>query len=96
MNLGSRIAAHLDGTGLAASALSFHGLTDQIPAKVWMAIGPKDWRPRLSYPAARFVHFPQARLATDVEQHFIEGVSVAVEGLRADADKPSTCCSRDT
>jgi predicted transcriptional regulator of viral defense system len=63
------------------SALSFHGLTDQIPAKVWMAIGPKDWRPRLSYPPTRFVHFPQARLAADVEQYFIEGVSVPVFGV---------------
>ena len=69
------------GVVCLTSALSFHGLTDQIPAKVWMAIGPKDWRPRLSYPPARFVHLPQARLAADVEQHLIEGVSVPVFGV---------------
>ena len=28
-----------------ASALAFHGLTDQMPPKVWIAIGRKDWRP---------------------------------------------------
>ena len=32
-----------------ASALAFHGLTDQMPPKVWIAIGRKDWRPRLTY-----------------------------------------------
>src|SRR3984885_10923280 len=28
------------------SALAFHELTDQVPARVWLAIGPKDRRPR--------------------------------------------------
>lgn len=69
------------GVVCLTSALSFHGLTDQIPAKVWMAIGPKDWRPRLSYPPARFVHLAQDRLAADVEQHLIEGVSVPIFGI---------------
>ena len=36
-----------------ASALAFHGLTDQMPPKVWIAIGRKDWRPRLTYPPIR-------------------------------------------
>ncbi len=32
------------------SALRFHGLTTQAPFEVWLAIGEKDWRPRLEYP----------------------------------------------
>ena len=32
------------------SALAFHGLTDQMPRKIWMAIGPSDWSPVQSYP----------------------------------------------
>lgn len=68
------------GVVCLSSVLSFHGLTDQIPAKIWMAIGPKNWRPRLSYPPARFVHFPQARLAADADPRLIEGVSVPVFG----------------
>lgn len=32
------------------SALAFHGLTDQLPARVWVALGKKDWRPRIAYP----------------------------------------------
>jgi predicted transcriptional regulator of viral defense system len=30
------------GVMCLSSALVFHELTDQIPAKIWMAIGPKD------------------------------------------------------
>ena len=38
-------AARLVPTGVIclASALAFHGLTDQMPSKVWIAIGRKDW-----------------------------------------------------
>jgi Transcriptional regulator, AbiEi antitoxin len=36
------------------SALAFHELTDQVPAKVWIAIGPKDWRPKFLHPPVRF------------------------------------------
>ena len=34
------------GVVCLVSALAFHGLTDQISPKVWMAIGPKDWAPQ--------------------------------------------------
>jgi predicted transcriptional regulator of viral defense system len=60
------------------SALAFHGLTDQVPARVWLAIGPKDWRPRLKYPPMRFAHFPIQQLRAGVEQHHIEGASVSI------------------
>ncbi|AOZ01629.1 hypothetical protein BKK81_19775 [Cupriavidus sp. USMAHM13] len=35
------------GVVYLSSALAFYGLTDQIPAKVWMEIDPKAWRPRI-------------------------------------------------
>jgi predicted transcriptional regulator of viral defense system len=60
------------------SALAFHGLTDQMPARVWVAIGPKDWRPRLKYPPMRFAHFPPKHLRAGVEHHTIEGASVPI------------------
>lgn len=60
------------------SALAYHGLTDQIPARVWLAIGPKDWRPQAAYPPMRFVHYPTTQLAAGVERHHIDGVSVAI------------------
>ena len=34
------------GVVCLVSALAFHGLTDQLPKKVWMAIGKKDWAPK--------------------------------------------------
>jgi predicted transcriptional regulator of viral defense system len=60
------------------SALAFHGLTDQMPARVWVAIGPKDWRPRLKYPPMRFAHFPPKQLRAGVEHHTVEGASVPI------------------
>lgn len=60
------------------SALAFHGLTDQMPARVWLAIGPKDWRPRLKSPPMRFAHFPPKELQAGVECHVIEGAFVPI------------------
>src|SRR5690606_26176249 len=48
------------------SALAYHGLTDQIPARVWLAIGLKDWRPRLTYPPMRFVHYSAEQLKSGI------------------------------
>jgi predicted transcriptional regulator of viral defense system len=66
------------GVVCLTSALAFHGLTDQMPARVWLAIGAKDWRPRLRYPPMRFAHFPSKQLRAAVEHHAIEGVSVPI------------------
>lgn len=63
------------------SALAYHELTDQIPAKVWIAIGPKDWRPKFLYPPARFAHFPSTHQRTGVEHHTIDGVDVPIFGI---------------
>lgn len=60
------------------SALAFHGLTDRIPARVWLAIGPKDWRPRIKYPPMRFARFSSEQMRAGVERHVIEGVSVPI------------------
>ena len=60
------------------SALAFHELTDQVPARVWLAIGPKDWRPRLKYPPMRFAHFSIKQVRAGIEHHSIEGASVPI------------------
>ena len=64
-----------------ALALAFHELTDQLPSKVWMAIGPKDWRRRFQYPPVRIARFPEAQLNRDVEQHRIDGIRVPIFGI---------------
>ena len=63
------------------SALAFHGLTDQMPPKVWIAIGRKDWRPRLTYPPVRIARFSEAELARGVERKKIAGTMVPVFGV---------------
>lgn len=60
------------------SALAFHGLTDQMPRKVWVAIGTNDWPPVPSYPPTRIVRFSDKYLHQGVEHHMISGVSVPV------------------
>jgi predicted transcriptional regulator of viral defense system len=60
------------------SALAFHELTDTIPSRVWMAIGPKDWRPRVASPAIQFVRFGAKVLDKGVREHVIEGVPVRI------------------
>jgi predicted transcriptional regulator of viral defense system len=63
------------------SALAFHGLTDQLPARVWIALGQKDWRPRIAYPPIRVVRFPPDLLEAGVERHVIEDTAVPIYGV---------------
>lgn len=64
-----------------ASALAFHGLTDQMPPKVWIAIGRKEWRPRIAYPPLRVARFSDEQLRRGVERKKIAGTTVPVFGV---------------
>ena len=64
-----------------ASALAFHGLTDQMPPKVWIAIGRKDWRPRLTYPPIRIARFSDELLHRGVERKKIAGTLAPIFGI---------------
>lgn len=66
------------GVACLVSALSFHELTDQLPKRVWLAIGRKDWAPKLDTPPIRIVRYSEKLLAADVETHRVEGVEVKV------------------
>jgi predicted transcriptional regulator of viral defense system len=66
------------GVVCLASALAFHGLTDQLPAKVWIALGAKERRPAFAYPPVRFVRFPDEQLTVGVRRHVIDGVEVPI------------------
>lgn len=61
-----------------ASALAFHGLTDQMPPTVWIAIARKGWRPRLRYPPIRVARFSDDELQRNVEHKEIAGTVVPV------------------
>jgi len=69
------------GVVCLVSALAFHGLTDQLPSSVWMAIGPKDWAPQRHGARVRIVRFTNGLLREGLETHVIEGVPVKVYGV---------------
>lgn len=60
------------------SALAFHELTDVIPSRVWIAIGPKDRKPSLEHPALQVVRFRDVHRDHGVERHSIDGVAVSI------------------
>ena len=70
-----------NGVICLVSALAYHGLTDQLPSKVWMAIGHKDWSPSASQPPLRIVRFADHLLETGVETVVIEDVQVRIFGV---------------
>lgn len=63
------------------SALAFHDLTDQMPRRVWMAIGASDWEPVQSYPPLRMVRFTDTYLRQGIEHHVIAGVQVPIYSI---------------
>jgi predicted transcriptional regulator of viral defense system len=66
------------GVVCLTSALAFHGLTDTIPARIWLAIGPKDRRPRADNPPLQIVRFGDKVFTPGIKEHVIEGVRVRI------------------
>lgn len=60
------------------SALQFHRLTTQVPFEVWLALDRKARLPKVGHPPLRVVRFAAAALASGVEVHKLEGVTVRV------------------
>ncbi|WP_105441232.1 type IV toxin-antitoxin system AbiEi family antitoxin domain-containing protein [Neorhizobium sp. T25_13] len=69
------------GVVCLVSALAFHGLTDQLPKQVWLAIGRKDWAPKPDSAPIRIVRFTERLLNESAETHVVEGVPVKVFGI---------------
>ena len=69
------------GTICMISALAYHGQTDQMPRKVWMAIGAKAWTPSIEYPPLRIVRFRSPYLRYGIERHLISGVNVPIYSI---------------
>lgn len=63
------------------SALSFRQLTDQLPRRVWIAIGAKDWAPKIEYPRTRVVRFREPYLTNGIETHCIRDVDLRVYSI---------------
>ena len=63
------------------SALAYHGLTDQLARKVWIAIGAKDWQPKITAPPTRIVRFREPYFSEGIEIHDIGGVPVKIYSI---------------
>jgi len=61
-----------NGVICLVSALAFHDLTDQVPARVWMAIGSKAWR------STRVCNLSRPRAAS---HHCEGGISIVLNGV---------------
>jgi predicted transcriptional regulator of viral defense system len=53
-------------------------MTDQMPRKVWAAIGSSDWSPVPAYPPTRIIRFTEKYLRQGIEYHKISGVDVPI------------------
>jgi predicted transcriptional regulator of viral defense system len=60
------------------SALSFHGLTTQLPFEVWMALDRRAAAPRDPAVQVRILRFTGAALELGIEAHELEGTRVRV------------------
>jgi len=74
-----------DGVICLVSALSFYGVTDQLPSQVWLAIENKAWKPKSDFPKIR-VDVPFYTLEKTLADAFrnpkLVDRSVAIEALK--------------
>ena len=63
------------------SALSFHGLTTQIPHYVYVAVRQSTRVPKITYPPARFFWFSEKTYSTGIEIHYFSGVKIRCYNL---------------
>lgn len=67
------------GVVAMTSALAFHGLTDQMPRTVWLAISADDWwAPVSQNPPIKVVEMREKYLRQGVEHHRISGIDVPI------------------
>jgi predicted transcriptional regulator of viral defense system len=60
------------------SALQFHGMTTQIPRRVWIAIENRAASSRLTSPPLKIIRLTASSLTSGIEKHTIEGVEVKI------------------
>jgi len=67
-----------NGVVCLLSALSFHGLTTQLPFEVWMALDRRSAAPRDPAVLVRIIRFSAAALELGIEAHELEGARVRI------------------
>jgi predicted transcriptional regulator of viral defense system len=62
------------------SALQFHGLTTQMPRRVWIALPPRKRTPKLDWPGLQVHRFSGASFSDGWDEHHLEGIPVKIYG----------------
>jgi predicted transcriptional regulator of viral defense system len=60
------------------SALSFHGLTTQIPYDVWITVPRGGWRPQMDYPPLNLTYASGESYAFGIREHTVQGVVIKI------------------
>ena len=60
------------------SALSYHGLTTQIPHEIWVTVPGSSWRPQREYPPLNLTYVSGSAYSFGTEEHVINGVKVKI------------------
>ena len=63
------------------SALSFHGLTTQIPHQVYIALPIDAEKPRVEYPPLKIFWLSPKTYSASIEQHELDGIPVKIYGI---------------
>jgi predicted transcriptional regulator of viral defense system len=60
------------------SALDFHGLTTQIPHKVYLALPQKTRKPQIAYPPIDVIRPGKQSFSAGIQEHTLDGVPVRI------------------
>ncbi len=60
------------------SALSYHGITTQIPHEIWLTIPRGSWRPDVEYPPLNLTYVSGPAYSFGIQEHVINGVVVKI------------------
>jgi len=60
------------------SALAFHGLTTQVPHKVYIALPQSVRQPRIKRPKLDVIWLSEASYTNGIEEHLLDGVTVPI------------------
>ncbi len=60
------------------SALSYHGITTQIPHEIWLTIPRGSWRPDVEYPPLNLTYVSGPAYSFGIQEYVINGVAVKI------------------
>lgn len=60
------------------SALSYHGITTQIPHEIWIIVPRGAWRPKIDYPPLHLNYVSGPAYSYGIQEHILNGVTVKI------------------